>query len=283
MPPQPSEVDSDDAATEPQWHDYVEQSLLPHWRRRAEAAYRAIRRVTGAEKATLDSLLRAIGAEGGEAVRSRLERANFPDGGYDALIATAAFDSGAVRITADWDSATVLETPDGTGFDPAVLAGTLAKADRASVPDVLGGLTKAGIDLERASGGTTTADADTARAKGALANMKLDGRPHDLVVTDEGLLFVGCPKSTDDGEKRLRMLLTAADGVKGLASRPDACWLPFEEFSLVRILKHSPIRAMVTLHDGSEHDFGWSWAGEQIGTSDDLLDGLLSDMAQRLR
>lgn len=270
-------TDSDDADLD--WQGHVERSLVAHWRRRAEAAYRAIGRLTGTPTATLDDLLRAIEADDDGTLPSRLRRVRFPEDGHQALILLAGYDQGRLRVRLDRQGPAVPVGLDGAEFESDTLAKELAEADALAVPRLRVRLAEAGIDPVRAAGGDTVPGPDQAAATGALSNMRLDGVPHDLVLTDEGLLFVPCPTSVDKGRERLRHLLTTPDGVAGIARLPDACWLPFEDLAAVWILKETPVKARVTRHDGTEAEFGWTWIGEELGESSRILLRQLQSLA----
>jgi hypothetical protein len=82
---------------------------------------------------------------------------------------------------------------------------------------------------------------------------KVDGRPRDVLILDNGLILIPCPKSADGGKRRLAELANSAP-VEQLASKHT--FLPYEEVAAVRVTKRVPVKLHVTLQRPLADDAG---------------------------
>ncbi|WP_090793318.1 hypothetical protein [Asanoa ishikariensis] len=88
---------------------------------------------------------------------------------------------------------------------------------------------------------------------------------HDLLLLNNGFVFVPDPGDVDKGRERLRTLIGSAPAEK-LAERH--LFLPYEEVASTKIEKRAPIRATLTLHDGRRITLREKWDGEDLELTD---------------
>src|SRR6185369_10860880 len=96
---------------------------------------------------------------------------------------------------------------------------------------------------------------------GAMANVKVDNLPHDVIVLDNGLIFIPCPKKAEHGKRRLIALIQSAPVVE-LAQRHR--FVPYEEIAGATRTKSVPLRAELKLHNGHTLSFHETWGGELL-------------------
>ena len=101
---------------------------------------------------------------------------------------------------------------------------------------------------------------------GGLANVKVDGTQHDVLVLDTGLVLRPCPKKTDGGKNRLIELLRSGE-VADIAARNR--YLAFEDIREAAIIKAGPVRVDLTLHDGTVVRVHETWSGERLTKDSD--------------
>ncbi|HEY8455081.1 MAG TPA: M48 family metallopeptidase [Actinopolymorphaceae bacterium] len=261
------------------WPAYTAHGVLAVEQERADAMYRALSRVTGRTPETFETILRA--AEAGRFVElyDHMMRANAPQGGIASALTIAAIRSGAVRVEHRWDRSARLLFPDGEEFEVRTIIETLESGPRGA-KRVREWLTEVGIDMSLAAPRKIQADPSTANLLGAMANVKVGGNPMDLLITDSGLVLLPCPRRTDQGKRRLT-LLVQNHTVSELARRPESLWIPYEEIASVTVDKEYPLRAQLELHDRTTYDVQETLSGEELGKSADTLRKIIRDLAER--
>jgi hypothetical protein len=191
----------------------------------------------------------------------------------------AAIRSGMVRVEHRWDRSPRLLFADGEEFDIKAVLETLESGPNGATR-VRAWLRQVGIDISLAAPQQTQADATGANVVGAMANVKVGKNSMDLLITDEGLVFTPCPKSTDQGKKRLTELI-GSQPVAQLAAQPECLWIPFEEIASATMHRAMPLKAALALHNGSTYDIQETLSGEELGKSGDTLRQVMQNLGAR--
>ncbi|GLZ80050.1 hypothetical protein Afil01_48570 [Actinorhabdospora filicis] len=254
------------------WPDYIARSFVAQAHLTADAGYRAAGRAF--RVTTLAEILERIETEGPAALEA-LRRANFPEGAFAAMVVAAGADSGVLRVELRWDGPLRVHRVDGEEFDLKTIVEAI-ETDPEAARILLADL---GLDMALAKGGTRAAE--PTRIGAAVANVQVNGVHYDALLTDEGVLFLPCPSSTDDGEERLARLVSHPQGVRALMTWPNAWWLPYEEVAGAEIRKAVPVRAVLRLHSGADVEIAESWTGDALGDSEKALRAMLTEFAQR--
>ncbi|WP_410658179.1 M48 family metallopeptidase [Amycolatopsis sp. lyj-112] len=241
------------------WDDYPRESTLARLKADAEAAYRAIARASGQPVGSLEALLALPGAD-------------IPEDGLVAAIVLAGCDAGTIRFEHRWDDEPDFVHADGSFVALFDLVEDLLIGEPEHVARARAALAGLGIDPATASGGAERLSPRGSEVIGGLALVKLDDRLGHLLLTDRGLLFVAVlEKPADSGKQGLLALMAEAP-----AARAGSVWLPYEEF--VRVVKHRdfPIKATMTLYDGTVHRLHAFYSGHIHEKSHDTILGVLS-------
>ena len=261
------------------WPEYVREAWITRVRPIADAAYRAIGRATGEHPATLEAVLTRCAAGEAEDLASRLYQANLPQDGLSAIVLVAAYQAGSVRPEHRWDAPARLGCADGRDI-VAVLA-EVEHVVAEAVDDPAGAVARARTALASLGvnpgtpGGAAQVSPSGAEPVGGIANVKLDGRSHHLVITDIGLVLTPCvAKALNPGDDELRALLERRPAE--LVRREGAVWLPYEEFARVTIDREIPIKATLRRHDGVAHKLVETYTGHVEGESRETLRALLA-------
>lgn len=239
------------------WDDYPRESALARLKVDAEAAYRAIARASGQPMGTLEALFALPGAD-------------IPEDGLLAAIVLAARDAGSIRFEHRWDDEPDFVHADGSLVDLFDLVEDLLIGEPEHVVRARAALAGLGIDPATASGGTARLSPGDGSVIGGLANVKLDDLLGHLLITERGLIFVPARgKASDNGKQGLLALM--AEAPFAVAARAGAVWLPYEEFSRVEKQRDIPIKATVTLYDGTAHRIHAVYTGYVHGKSHDTI------------
>lgn len=260
--------------TQLDWEELTATSLVLTRQRTVDIFYRAAARVAGQPRANLGTVLDLV-ASGRRAAWEK-DLGIHPEEAQDAdplavvmdmLISQAAVQAGVARWRHSWSGPAELVGADGEvlDVDPVV---TLALSP-GSVPEARARLVELGVDVESTGQVNEAATAHGGDVVGGLASVKVDGKKHDVLVLDNGLILVPTPKKDEFGKQRLLGLLQSGSVVQ-LASYHR--FLAYEEIAVARVLKQIPVRAELTLHDGRTVSISEAWSGERLAKdSGDLL------------
>jgi Zn-dependent protease with chaperone function len=262
------------------WEAYTAQGVLAGEQRSTDAMFRALSRVTGRTPESFETVFAYAEAGRFGELQELLARANAPERGLSAALTVAAVRSDMVQVRHWWDRSPTLAFADGEEFSTRAILETLESGPQGA-RRVRNWLRQVGIDIGYATPSQAQADAGSAQVVGAMANVKVAKQQMDLVISDEGLVFTPCPRSAKNGRQRLTGLLSDTS-VADLAARPGSRWVPFEEIATATLHRSTPvIRATVTLFDGSTIAIQETLGGEHLGKSDQALEKILSDLAER--
>ncbi|MEV6521346.1 M48 family metalloprotease [Longispora sp. NPDC051575] len=243
------------------WSELIPAAAVASSQHVVDRLYRAAARVAGTGPGGLGLVFDLLAAGRAPELATRLRTDTDDLGEYvTAAIRATAVASGAASWELNWAGPFRLRGADGELFALGFLV-TEAVTDPASVPALRARLAERGIDVAAGVQASARADARTAEPLFGIANVKLGEAEHDLIVTDEGLIFASSGKS-DEGTARMSELL-AAGPVAELAARSR--WLPFEEIASTRVMKESPVQVELTLHGGGTLLVKETWGSEYLG------------------
>ncbi|MGC4803634.1 M48 family metallopeptidase [Micromonospora sp. DT233] len=234
------------------WPEFIAAAIAAGGQQEADSIYRAAGRFTGAEEPGLSTVLELVraGRLGEFAVRF------FPDstdeeaaarfaGPMHTLVVNAAIRAGWAHWQLSWSDPARLVGPDGEPCDLSDIA-KLA-VDPRTLDVALARLAELGVDPAGATAVQRRVSGDDADLVGGLANFKIDGVEHDVLVLDRGLVLIPDPGKASKGEERLRALVGSVP-VAELATRHP--FLPYEEITSVVVRREVPLKAELTLHGG---------------------------------
>lgn len=249
------------------WNQFTAVSALLQEQRQADLIYRAAARLTGQGSAGLRTVLDLVHA--GRLVdlateffprATRREAVQEFAGPMALLLRVAAVRSNVAYWRHAWvGGISLVRRADDQPLDLKPIAALAVN------PETLGQaanqLAALGINIEAAVQVDTVATAHGGDIIGGLANVQVNGAPHDVLILDNGLIMRPCPKSTDGGKDRLIGWLQSGPVVE-LAK---ASWfLPYEEIGSAKIVKASPIRVDLTLRDGRTVTVHEAWTGDRL-------------------
>ncbi|MFY1704245.1 M48 family metallopeptidase [Micromonospora sp. WMMA1923] len=248
------------------WPEFIAATLAASVQHRADTFYRAAGRFTGTTEPGLPTVLELVRENRlGEFAEqffddaTRKEAAQRFAGPLETLLINAAIRSGRARWQLSWSAPAELVGVDGEPLDLAEAA-KLAVSPQ-TLDEALARLTALGIDPSAATVVQTRATGRNAGLIGGMANVKLDGQKHDLLILDRGLVLVGNPGSSDEGKERLRRL-AGSTTLEELAQ--SHTFVPFEEVTGVEVTREVPLKATLTLHDGRAVTLHESFTGDLL-------------------
>ncbi|GAA4933809.1 M48 family metallopeptidase [Actinoplanes utahensis] len=265
------------------WDQFTAASVTATQQRRADRIFRSTARLLGVPEAGLAEIFQLVAA----GRLGDLAAEFFPDATreeaaiafaepMDTLITLAAVRSGVVGWQHSWTAPARLIGRDGRPADLEEIA-RLAVAPE-TVDTARQHLAAIGVHVEAARAVETRATASGSDVIGALANLRVDDQESDLILLDRGFVVLPAPKGTDEGEKRLKELLSNNDPAV-LAQHYR--FLPYEEVTGARITKNVPIQAEIDLHGGVTVHLKGRWTGEALGKSQDTLEAVLKSLGER--
>ncbi|MBE1486374.1 M48 family metallopeptidase [Plantactinospora soyae] len=262
------------------WPEFTAAMVAAAVQRQADGVFRALGRFTGTPDPGLPAVLELVqdGRLGAFAEQffpnaTRKEAAGKFVEAMESLLQSAAVTSGAARWQHSWSEPARFVGRDGQPMQLTEIA-ELAVAPQ-TLPEAVARLTALGIDPAAGKVVQRRADATGARLLAALANIKVDGVDHDLLMLNRGLVLVSNPGKADKGTKRLRELVDSAP-IAELASRHQ--FMPFEEVATATVRKQVPLKAELVLHDGRRVALQEGWSSELLEkhSRDTLLKALKS-------
>lgn len=253
------------------WDELHGIATLVEEQRQADVIYRATVRLGNTRDAGLSTVLELV--ESGRL--DELATEFFPDATKPEakqhfvapmalLLRVAAVRSGAASWRQPWAGPPVLTGRDGVPLDVKRIAELAIVPER--VTEARQRLAELGVDVAAATVVDKVATAHGGDIVGGLANVKLNGSPHDLLILDNGLIFTPCPKSTDGGKDRLIRFAQSAPLTE--LARTNV-FLPYEEIAGARIVKSSPIRVEITARDGRTWQVFETWTGDRLTKESD--------------
>jgi Zn-dependent protease with chaperone function len=260
------------------WDQFSTASTLVQEQRQADLVYRAAARLTGGNAAGLAAVfglveagrLGELAAEFFPNVTPQEARAQFVEP-MELLLRVAAVRSDVATWRHRWVGAPALVARSGAPIDLTEIA-TLAIAPE-TLPEARARLAALGIEVERAVLVDKVATAHGGDIIGGLANVELNGAPHDLLVLDNGLILAPCPKKTEGGKNRMIMLAQSAPVVEIAKAN---FFIPLEEVAQAVIVKRTPLRVELTMRNGNVLRIFEKWSGERLSRdSDDALVAVL--------
>lgn len=266
------------------WPEFTAAMVGAGLQRRCDLVFRAAARFTGTEQAGLVTILDLVRAGrlgdfaeqfySDATKREAVERFTEP---METMLQLAAVASGAARWRHSWSGPAEFVGPDGEPLSLERVAALAVSPD--TLDEALAELRQMGIDPAKAVLVQQRATAAGANLIAALANVKVDGVEHDLLVLDRGLVFVPDPGKADKGRSRLEELVGSAPVVELARRHP---FLPFEEVASVAIDKRVPTRARLTLHNGTTLALQEEWSSELLEKqSRNTLLEVLDSLAER--
>ncbi|TNH30125.1 HtpX-like protease [Micromonospora orduensis] len=234
------------------WPQFTASSVAAMVQQQADGIYRAAGRFTGVTGPGLTTVLELVSsgrlgefAEQFFGDATRKEAAARFAGPMETLLDNAAVRSGRAHWQLSWSGPARLVGPDGQPWDLAEIA-KLAVAPQ-TLDVALARLAELGVDPSGATVVEERVSGRDADLIGALANIKVDGREHDVLILDRGLVLIADPGKASQGEKRLRGLV---DSVPIAELATAHTFLPYEEVASVDVKREVPLKAELTLHDG---------------------------------
>lgn len=258
------------------WPEFIAAAIAAGEQDEADALYRAAGRFTGAAEPGLPTVLDLVRAgrlgefaaqffpdSGGEEAAARFA------GPMRTLLVNAAVRAGRAHWQLSWSAPARLVGPDGEPCDLTEVA-KLA-VDPQTLDEALARLAELGVDPSAATVVQRRVSGRDADLVGGLANIKIDGVEHDVLVLDRGLVLITDPGKASKGEERLRALVGSTP-VAELATRHT--FLPYEEITSVAVRREVPLKAELTLHGGRTLAMQELYSSELLGK--ESRDALLS-------
>jgi Zn-dependent protease with chaperone function len=260
------------------WSEITHASSLARLQDSCDNIFRQVARVLGVRTVGLADVLNAVEAgragELGEAFFTQATRKEAAAQFYqvlEPLITLAAARSGRVRYAHSWTGTANLIAPTGQPADFEELA-KLA-ADPRTLPYARSELARFGIAVEAAKVVANVATAKGADVLGGIGNTKVNQADHDMLILDNGLILIAGGGDTEKGNQRMIAALQSAP-IAQLAQRHQ--FLPFEEVAAVAITKQVPLRATLTMRDGTPVEIKEGWQSDLLSKqSRDVLLSIL--------
>jgi Zn-dependent protease with chaperone function len=234
------------------WGEFIAAAVAAGVQERADAVYRAVGRFTGAPEPGLPTVLDVVRAGRLGEFATQFFGDGTPEdavaqfaGPMESLLINAAVRGGRARWELSWSGPARLVGPDGQPWDLSEIA-KLA-VDPLTLDEALARLAELGVDPAAATVVQRRVSGRDADVIGGLANIKVDGVEHDVLVLDRGLLLIADPGKASQGEKRLRSLLESTPMAE-LATQHT--FVPYEEITSVTVTREIPLKAELTLHGG---------------------------------
>jgi Zn-dependent protease with chaperone function len=236
------------------WQDFSARAVAIQEQRLADTVLRMAARLAGTPTADVGTVLDLLAAGRLRELADPLVDTSAPEvtvrefvEPLTLVLRVAAIRCGAAYLTLDWAGAPVLTSRTGALIDLREVA-RLA-LDPATVALARARLTELGIDTRAAIQVDTVATASGGEIVDGYANVKIDGEPHDLLILDNGLILVPCPKKTDGGKSRMIALIQSGP-VAELARHNR--FLSYEEIARADLTRRVPMRYRITLHNGQQ-------------------------------
>jgi Zn-dependent protease with chaperone function len=256
--------------------EFSTKAIEVHEQRLADSVLRVAARLAGASTANVGTVLDLIAAGRLRELAEPVVEPPTPEEFVDPLtllLRVSALRTGAGRLSMDWAGPGVLTSPTGAVLDMREVA-RLA-VDPATVDAARARLAALGIDVQAPVQVDVVATAHGGEIIDAMANVKINGVPHDLLILDNGFIVAPCPKSTDGGKNRLIGLVQSAP-VAELAKRYH--FLAYEQIAQAKLTRKIPLRFEMTLHNGQTVTVHTQLTADHLGKETQVV--LAKAMAQ---
>jgi Zn-dependent protease with chaperone function len=248
------------------WPEFTAAAVAADEQREADALLRAAARSTGTQQAGLETILKLVADNKlGEFASPYFEHATRKEaaaqfaGPMALLLRVAAVRSGVGRWQHSWAGPATFTGTDGNPLPIREIA-ELAVSGQ-TLDEARERLAALGIDPAAAAIVDERANARGSHVIAGLANVKVDDFAHDILLLNNGFVFVPDPGDIDKGRRRLQGLVGSSPA-ETLARRYR--FLPYEEVAGVTIERHTPIKATLNLHDGRQVALQERWHGESL-------------------
>ena len=256
------------------FEEYTARAAQAAAQRDADVLYRAAIRASGASGGTLGGVVNALVAGRRDALFAAMFSPrvlqNDPEGSarafvehLGAAISVALANTGAAAWRHSWQGAAVLVDRAGAPIDVEGMAAQLANEPAVSQAR----LTALGVDLTAAAASSAQATAQGADIVAAISDVRINKPYFDLLVLDNGLLFVprqGKPSMEENAKPRLQALVRSGSPAE-IAARPGTVFLAFEDVSAARMVKKIPLAFEVRKHDGGTVAWKHTLHSEELG------------------
>lgn len=248
------------------WPEFIAAAIAATDQQQADAIFRAVVRFTEESDVTLDTVFDLVAAGRLGEFAEQFVRDATPEeaaqrfaGPMSTLLRVAAVRSDVGHWQLSWSSPASFVGRDGEPLPISEIAGLAVSPD--TLAQARQQLDALGIDPAKATLVERRVTADGAGVIAGVANIKVNGAEHDLLVLDRGLVLIADPGGVDEGAKRMRELLQTVP-VAELAANHR--FVPYEEVATVSVTREVPVRAQIVLHDGTELSLQESWTGELL-------------------
>ncbi|GAA4461104.1 hypothetical protein GCM10023170_063560 [Phytohabitans houttuyneae] len=264
------------------WAYFTAATATTTMQRNADGIFRAVGRAIGDDRLNLATLLDIVAANrlgaAAESLFPNATRREVPKCFTEPmamLIALAAIKSNVAYWQHSWTGPARLVGHDGQPLPTAEIAARAVSPQ--TVDEARAWLAHLRIDPGSAMVVEQRASATGAGVVAGIANVKVDGVEHDLLVLDKGLVFVGNPGKSDKGKVRLQELVGSAPADEIARTHR---FLPYEEITSVAFVKNVPLRVDITLHSGQTVSVHEAWSSELIAkNSRDVLTDVLKQVS----
>jgi Zn-dependent protease with chaperone function len=252
------------------WERFTDAMLTAQSQRSADRIFRTIARQIQAEQLHLGTVFDLVAAgRVGEIAEPFFPNATRREAGplfadvVEVLLELAVRRSGAAVWRHSWSGPAELVAVTGAPLPLAEIAKLAVSPE--SQPEARRRLAELHIDVTTAALVAHSDDAVGARIIAALANIKVETQntkpEYDLLVLTKGLVFVANPGKSDNGRVRLEQIVQSNSATE-LAQRN--WFLPYEEIAATEVLRDTPARVGIRLHNGQQLTLQERWGSELI-------------------
>ncbi|WP_214103593.1 M48 family metallopeptidase [Acrocarpospora catenulata] len=269
-------ADEDDHTFLP-WPELTTATRIAGLQEEADRYFRSIARTAQRETADLTTVLELIAAgrllEIAQPLFPTATRRELPGLFADPLetmLTLAAARSGTANWRHSWSSPPDFLTPDGT--EPPLSQIAELALHPGGLPETRDRLADLGIDVGAATQERLHPQASGTEVIGGMANTRVNGTPHDLLLLTGGFVLIPNPGRVNKGRLRLMDLVEDTPADKLAANNR---YLAFETVDKAEIVRRVPLRFRLTLADGQLLDIRERWTGEELPNSRTTLTEVL--------
>ncbi|GIH29285.1 hypothetical protein Aph01nite_75950 [Acrocarpospora phusangensis] len=267
-------VDAGDRTPLP-WPQYTATALAAGLQDDVDRDFRAIARALGGPAADLSTVVDQIAAgrlaEIAQPLFPTATRRELPElfaVPLTRMFALAAVRSGVAGYRHSWSGPAEFVT--GDGADPRLDEIAELAVRPGGLGEAMARLTRMGVHVAAGTQRNAAPTAVGASVIGGLANVKVDGKDHDVIILTAGLVLVPEPGRINKGRLRMLDMVNGQPADKLAQSYP---FLAYETVQRARVLRSLPLKAELSLYDGRTVELRERLESEELGTSsrDDLI------------